>query len=97
VKSKETKKMPRGDARSGAGRKRVTLAELIESGEWNWRNPIHRRRLEEEEVEGDEELAQIQNLYRKRIWHGRTETSWWAQRFEDRVRERAGLRTRRGL
>jgi hypothetical protein len=74
--------MPRGGARTGAGRKRVTLAELIESGEWSWRNPTHRRRLEEEDVEGDEGLEEVQELYRRHIYAGRQYTSWFAQRFE---------------
>jgi hypothetical protein len=86
--------MPRGGARTGAGRKRVTLAELIESGEWSWRNPTHRRRLEEEDVEGDEELEEVQELYRRHIYAGRQYTSWFAQRFENLVRERAGGPTR---
>jgi hypothetical protein len=86
--------MPRGGARQGAGRKRVTLAELIDSGRWDWRNPTHRRRLEDEDVEGDEEPAELQAYYRRDMYNGRQETSWWAQRFENAVRERAGIANR---
>ena len=79
--------MSRGGARPGAGRKKVTLRQLIESGEWNWRNPTHRRCLEQENVEGDSELEELQWFYRDRIHGGRQETSFWARRFQDRIRE----------
>ena len=92
--------MSRGGARPGAGRKKVTLSETISARTFNWRNPTHRDRLEEEDVVYDpalfcprcnsvlellEELARVQLYYRRDV-HSRETASHWAKSFQTCVR-----------
>lgn len=68
-----------GGARAGAGRKRLTWAELLAERRFDWRNGRHRRLLEEEDLPADapEKLRELQERYRN-PWGDR---AWFARQF----------------
>jgi hypothetical protein len=93
IKRAADKKNGRGGRRPGAGRPNQTLAALIEAGKFDWMNRRHRELLLHEDVEGDEELQRLQEVYRPYQRSGiRSSASWVARSFEDRVRELAKAR-----
>jgi hypothetical protein len=84
-----------GGRRAGAGRKRRRLIDLVETGDFRWSNPRHRRLLVEDDSllelpEGDlrEALLAIQRFaWRDRM---RTDAAHWARKFEEVVQEGPG-------
>lgn len=75
-----------GGARTGAGRKQLTWAQLLAERRFDWRNARHRQLLEAVDLPADapEELHELQRRYRN-PWGAR---AWFAQEFARKV---AGL------
>ncbi len=89
-----------GGRREGAGRKPVTLVELVLERRFDWWNRTHRALLMVEELPAElpgfslEDVVRLRSLQRSyapmQQGQKRSEASWLAQRFEDAVREGGG-------
>lgn len=74
-----------GGKRSGAGRPRVTLAQLVESRSFNPESDRHRRLLETDELPAEwEHLRELQDSYRRNCQcHSLGPVIHLARRFAD--------------
>ena len=80
----------RGGARSGAGRPRLRLAQLVERRRFDAFNPRHRRALLEDELPAGmvPELRELAEAYRREAGsHGPAAASWIAQQFAALVKD----------